>query len=201
MNWADYTIIAVIAISALMSLMRGFVSEILSVLIWLVALWVAANFSGLVADNFLQSIEVPSARTGAAYALLFIVVVVLGSLLQWWTKKLIKATGAANTDRTLGLLFGAARGILTVFAAVLLAGFTAFPKDSWWRESQLLPSFASGARMLSGYLPERVKNVLQFPNVTLPILPARVDKPEEADTAESAKPDKTAPVHSEKPTT
>ena len=106
-------------------------------------------------------IDLPSARVIIAFAGVFIVVLVVGGLINYLLGKLVESTGLSGTDRMVGALFGAVRGIAIVLVAVVLAGFTPFPKDPWWQASRLLPGFERLAAWavdrapdnLSGYLP------------------------------------------------
>lgn len=70
--------------------------------------------------------------------------------------KLLGKTGLTAADRILGLFFGMALGTLIVLVIVFLAGFTAFPQDSWWEESKLAEPFERISIWSSQYLPESV---------------------------------------------
>ena len=41
MNWFDYSILAILALSVLVGLWRGFVSEVLALVCWVLAFWLA----------------------------------------------------------------------------------------------------------------------------------------------------------------
>lgn len=140
-TWVDWAIIAVVAISSLISLSRGFVKEALSLLIWIVAGVVAWLFGGALAQHLSAYIETPSVRIIAACALLFVVTLMVGALINYLIGELVKATGLSGTDRLLGMVFGAARGGLLVVVLVGLVSLAPVQEDSWWRESQLLPHF------------------------------------------------------------
>ncbi|MDF2182956.1 CvpA family protein [Neptuniibacter sp. CAU 1671] len=141
MNWADWTILVIIAISSLISLKRGFVREALSLLTWISAFIVARLFSQSL-DVVLQPyIETPSVRWGAAFAILFIATLVIGALLNKLISMLVDATGLSGTDRVLGIGFGAARGGLIVVVLVALVRMSPAINDPWWQESQLIPHF------------------------------------------------------------
>lgn len=162
MNWADYVILSVIGVSALMSLLRGFVVEILSLVIWISAGVVAIQFGDPLAALIGARIDVPSVRLMIAYVGLFLLVLLVGALVSWIAQMLVKKTGLSATDRMLGMLFGALRGSLIVLLAVMVAGFTRLPQDPWWRESRLLPSFSSGADLLAAQLPELLRERMSF---------------------------------------
>jgi membrane protein required for colicin V production len=165
MTGVDYLILAVLGISGLTSLMRGFIAEVMSLMVWGVALWISARFSGVIASEFLSSIEQPAVRLASSYIGLFLLVLMLGGLVTWMIRKMVAKSGMTSTDRTLGFGFGLARGLLMVFSAVLVAGFTKIPQEPWWQQSSLIPVMASGARAVSEYLPANARQYLHFPAV------------------------------------
>ena len=160
MNWADYIIIAVLALSVLMGLWRGLVSEVLALAVWVAAFWLAWTFGPTVAAQFEHSIELPSVRMLVGYGLCFIVVLIAGALLRFVMGKLVQGTGLSGSDRLLGMFFGLARGVLLVTLAVFVLGFTPFTRDPWWQQSQLLPGFTGAAEWLGARLPESVRGYL-----------------------------------------
>jgi membrane protein required for colicin V production len=141
MIWVDIVIPVIIAISALLSLMRGFVREAFSLIGWLAAFWVALNFAKSLADLFLGSISVPSLRIVVAFTALFVVTLVLASLVNHLACQLVRRTGLTGTDRMVGMVFGVVRGAVVVSVLVLLAGFTAMPQDPWWQHSVMIGYF------------------------------------------------------------
>ena len=176
MNWTDYLIIGVLALSVLIGLWRGLISEVLALVIWVAAFWVAMTFGPAVAGSFEHAIALPSARILVGYGLCFIVVLIVGALVRFVVGKLIESTGLSGTDRLLGMLFGFARGVLLVTLAVFLLGFTAFTHDPWWRQSSLLPQFEGAASWLGQRVPDGVRRYLHPAAVLdhLPPLPATV---------------------------
>lgn len=140
-TWVDWTIIAVIAVSSLISLKRGFVKEALSLLIWIVAGVVAWMFGGALSHHLADFIGTPSARIIAACAILFVATLLVGALINFLIGELIRVTGLSGTDRLLGMVFGAARGGLLVVVLAGLLSLAPVQQDNWWRESTLLPHF------------------------------------------------------------
>jgi len=140
-TWVDWSIIAVIAVSGLISLKRGFVKEALSLLIWIVAGVIAWMFGGALAEHLVDFIETPSARVIAACVILFVATLLVGALINFLVGELVRVTGLSGTDRLLGMVFGAARGGLLVVVLVGLLSLAPVQQDAWWRESSLLPHF------------------------------------------------------------
>lgn len=141
MIWVDFVIPGIIVISTLISLMRGFVREALSLIGWLAAFWVALSFSSGLAQEFLMSIGIPSVRMVVAFTVLFVVTLVLTAIVNRLAGQLVKRTGLTGTDRMIGMVFGLARGVVVVAVMVLLAGMTTLAQDPWWHESQLISVF------------------------------------------------------------
>lgn len=141
MNWADWTILAIIGISSLFSLKRGFVREAVSLFTWVSAFIIARLFSESLSILLQPYIETPSVRLAAGFAILFIAALVIGALINKLIGALVDATGLTGTDRILGIGFGAVRGGLIVVAIVALIGLSPAVNDRWFKESQLIPHF------------------------------------------------------------
>lgn len=161
MIWVDYAIFGIIALSALISLVRGFMREALSLAAWVLAFWVAWMFFRDLALH-LEWITLPSARLIAAFALLLIATLMVGGLVNFLMCQLVEKTGLSGTDRLIGVLFGAARGALLVAILVLLAGLTPFPNDPWWQQSELIAYFQELAIWLRGLLPPDIGGKFNF---------------------------------------
>lgn len=153
MHWADIFILAVVGISALLSLFRGLVREVLSLLAWVVAGWVAFRFAGPASAQLAGLVSVPSVRMALAFIALLIASLLLFGVLNFLIGKLIETTGLGATDRLLGVIFGVARGIAIVTVLVMLAGLTPVPRDPWWHQSQFLPRFEQLAKLAAAWLP------------------------------------------------
>ncbi len=144
MNWADWTIITILGVSSLIGLVRGLIKEALSLVVWLGAYFVATHFKLPVAALLERYIGTPSLREMAAFGLLFLLTLLLGSMLNYLIAQLVKMTGLSGTDRVLGMVFGALRGAMIVMAIVIfLPPLVPIDKDSWWHESVLIPQFTA----------------------------------------------------------
>ena len=161
MNWADYAILAVLLLSVLMGLWRGFIGEVLALLCWILAFWVAWMFGPALAEHFSASISTPSVRVLLGYALCFITVLIAGAIVAFLMRKLVEGSGLSGSDRLLGMVFGLVRGFALVTLVVLLMGFTPFRRDPWWNESRLMPNFEAGAHWLSDRLPAEVARYIE----------------------------------------
>lgn len=142
MGWFDIAIIAIIGLSIVISLIRGFVREALSLAVWVAAFFVASQFYAELAA-FFTSIQDDIVRNGVAVAILFVLTLIVGALVVYLISTLVEKTGLTGTDRLLGAIFGALRGILIVSAILFFAdAFTAIAQQNWWQESLLVPHFS-----------------------------------------------------------
>jgi len=137
----DWVILAVVGISALISVKRGFVKEMMSLASWLAAFVIARVFSGHLDVLLTDVIETPSARYGAAFGILFAATLIIGAMINHLVAEVVKVTGLTGTDRMFGVVFGVARGLILVTAAIYGLQMTAFTKDPWWQESVFIPHF------------------------------------------------------------
>ena len=156
MNWADYAIISVIGLSLLISFVRGFVREALSLVTWIAAVWIAWHFYVDLANLLTNVIQTPSFRLIASFAILFIATLFVGAFVNYLLAQLIDNTGLGGTDRMLGIIFGAVRGLLVVTIIIMLARLTPLPKDDWWKNSLLIPRFESLELWMRDILPSSV---------------------------------------------
>jgi membrane protein required for colicin V production len=157
MSWIDAVIIGIIALSALISLFRGFVREALSLAAWILAFWVAIVFCHPASDFLVNYIKSPTLRLIAAFGGLFLITLIFGTIINFLIGKLVDKTGLSGTDRMLGVIFGTARGVLLVAALLLVAHLTPMPDEDFWEQSFLIPQFTPIEDWLRGFLPESME--------------------------------------------
>ncbi len=162
MNGADLAIAGVVALSAVIGLVRGFVAEAMSLVSWAVAIGVSLALGGELARLFDEAIELPSLRLLLGHALVFIVALALGAIVTWLLRKLVHGSGLSGGDRFLGALFGLGRGVLVVVLVVTMLGLTSLPRDPWWQQSRAIPVFQALTETLLPLLPEALREYLDF---------------------------------------
>jgi len=155
-NWIDYTIIVVIALSVLISVMRGFVREVVSLVVWVAAILVSFIFYRYIAGQLVSIIQSDALRLVISFAGLFLATLILGMLINYLISQLVANTGLSGTDRVLGIIFGVARGVLVVVLLMMLAGLTPFSEEQSWKESVLLPHFQPLEHWVKDLLPDSI---------------------------------------------
>ena len=139
MNALDWAMLAVIGLSILLGLLRGFMREMISLAGWIAGIWLAFRFAAAVSASLPFAGDWPLARTAGVAVLIVVVCVFVAAFVGWLVRELVKAAKLSAADRTLGGLFGFARGMLIVGLAVFLVRDTTLYRDPMWQESFVVP--------------------------------------------------------------
>jgi membrane protein required for colicin V production len=153
MTWFDYAVLAIIGLSVLLSIIHGFVREVLALASWIVAFLVAQTYVTAVEPLLPAAIPGLSLRMLAAFIIIFLVVLLAMTLLTIAVSSLVKRAGLGMVDRTLGAAFGMARGLAIVILTVLLAGLTTLPKQPAWRHAMFSAPLEALANAIKVWLP------------------------------------------------
>jgi membrane protein required for colicin V production len=156
MSWIDLIIVVIVIISALISLVRGFVKESISLASWVLAGFIALRYFAPLAELLEPYVESPTIRTGSAFAILFVSSLIIGAIVNFMASQAVSKTGLTGTDKSLGVVFGAARGLLIVTMLVLLAGLTPMPSEPWWNDSAMIDFFSDMANWIKDILPQDI---------------------------------------------
>lgn len=144
-SWFDWILIALMVISTLMSLGRGFVREALSLGIWIAAFFIARTFCAEMDGVLVTVVTDALMRSVAAFAILFVGTLLVGALIAYLLGALINATGLSSTDRVLGMVFGLARGTVIATVGIGVLSLTPLVEDAWYQRSELAPYFETVA--------------------------------------------------------
>lgn len=154
MTVVDIIVIFVIVLSALFSLMRGFVKEAISLATWVVAIWVAATFAPKLSAMLTGMVDSEAARQAIGFGVLFVLTLMAGALVNFMISQVVKKTGLSGADRLFGVVFGLVRGGLIVVVFVVIGGMTPLPEQGWWQDSEMLRWFEDAAIVLQQYIPQ-----------------------------------------------
>lgn len=139
MSVIDWILIGIVSLSTLISIKRGFVKEALSLVTWVSAFIIARLFHSQLSVLFVDHIDSQSMRLVVAFALLFVVTLIVGAMINHLIGELVRLTGLSGTDRMFGMIFGLARGLLVLIVGISLIKLTPLTEDVWWQESILIP--------------------------------------------------------------
>jgi membrane protein required for colicin V production len=153
MNIADYVLIAVVVLSAIVGSVRGFLREVIALCTWIVALFVAWHFSDLVAPHLGGLLAASEVKPWAARVIIVALIVLFGTGLGAIVAHYVRLSIFGGLDRFLGFVFGAARGVVLIGVFVILGQLLRLDGEIWWRHSTLIPyghAVASGLRVMVG---------------------------------------------------
>ena len=147
----DYILLGAFAVSVVIGFFRGFFREAMSLINWALALWLAWRFSGLL-DPLLASVSSPVFKLWLGRIIVFVGALLVGALLSKLVSMLVQKTGLTGADRSLGMLFGAGRGVLVV--GILVIGFQMLELDRepWWEESVIVPRTAELTKAIREFM-------------------------------------------------
>lgn len=162
MTWLDYAVIGVILGSIAWGIWRGLVREVMSLAGWVIAFLAAGLFAAPVAEVMPEAIHNPELRMLIAYALVFLVILILTTLAAILLAKLMHTVGLGSLDRTLGALFGLLRGLLIVLAFAIAAGLTRLPANAAWKNSVSGNLLSEAALTVKPWLPPALAQRLKY---------------------------------------
>lgn len=155
-NVADCVILTVVLVSTLISLVRGFLKELFSLVIWVLGFWVAIQFYQaltVILEPYIANIAI---RQIICFSGIFLIALIIGALFNYLLSMIVVKTGLTGTDRFLGMIFGCARGVLLIAVAILIISSTSFAQDEWWKTSVLIPHWQIIVDWLKVMLPEQM---------------------------------------------
>lgn len=188
MNWLDLGVIGIIVLSAVFAFARGFVREALSIVAWVGAAAITLYGFNWAYAQIDPHIKNPLLSQVVAGFGLFVGSLVVLTILTGVLARMVHASGLTPIDRTLGFIFGLARGVFLVCLAYLLLDISVQPNDRpvWMHDAKSTPYLHEGADLLKGFLPESIK-IKSADDAIKALAPPVETKPSAAEEAEKAK--------------
>lgn len=160
-NWVDYGILAILAFSTLISIVRGFFREALSLVSWIAAFWISFSFCKPLSQALEPYIHQNTFRIAASVLILFVVTLIAGSMLNFIISRLVSRAGLGGLDRLMGMVFGFARGLLFVAVILLVAQALIPAQDPIWTRALLPKYFVPLQLRLMEFLPQNLEQQIQ----------------------------------------
>lgn len=153
----DGVVIAVILISAILAMIRGFVREVLSIAAWVAAAILAYLFYPEVLPYVTQHVTTQETLAIAlSAAAIFLVALIVVSIITMKISDFVMDSPVGVLDRLLGLAFGAARGLLLVVVATIVFNYVLDEGDrpDWVVTSVSYPELTELGSQLLALFPE-----------------------------------------------
>lgn len=158
----DYSVLVIIGLSIVISMMRGLVKEVLSIIGWLAAFYVAKTYAYQLVPLLPESIPTEGLKILAAFVILFLATLLIASLIAITLSAIFSKLGLGWLNRFLGAFFGFARGMLIVCVLVFLAGLTSIPQDVRWQNAMFSAPIEALITSALPYLPEYIAKHVHF---------------------------------------
>ena len=172
MTGFDYAIIAILTASVLLGAWRGMVSEVLSLASWVIAFLVAREWGEQIGTQLLAPyLTVSFWQIAGGWILLFIATILAVSIFKALLRKTLHAIGLGFFDRTLGMVFGAARGILLILLLVAIGGMTKLPEEPWWQKARFAPLAEQGVMLIKPWLPADLAKHIAYADALAQLVP------------------------------
>jgi membrane protein required for colicin V production len=162
MSMLDLIVLLVLLLAIVRGLMRGMVDTMFSLAAWILAFVVGKWGASMVAPLLPVAVESPSIRYFAAFAVIFLVVLIGVLLLGHVLASLVKAAGLGGTDRVLGGALGLVKGLVIVVGLTLAAGLTSLPRTDFWKQAALSGSLQVMAQFALPLVPDDVAKYIRF---------------------------------------
>lgn len=155
MSGFDWVIGAIFLVSILVGIMRGFIKESLSIISWILAIWLAMTFCVEAGDFLGQYIDIPNQkfRKWAGFSFIFVGTLFVFALITYAITKLLVHGPIKGTDRVLGIGFGALRAGAIVVAILIVTRGLGMENSDWWKNSTYLQKFVPVADYVEALMP------------------------------------------------
>ena len=158
-NFADVTVALVLLLSGLLAFARGFIKELLSIASWVGSIVITFHLFPMLSFLAREHIEPRILADAITIVTIFVVALIAFAMITPFISERVKKSGMGFLDRTLGLVFGLARGAVVVCLAYLLLVWLIPPEDhpDWVREARALPLVMYGSQQLKRLAPEETR--------------------------------------------
>ncbi len=179
--FVDLVILGVLLVSAVFAFLRGFIREVLTILgvvgglaaslsfgkqlVPLMSHWIGVDKDAEKPQMLMDIVPLTVVADVLAYGSIFLVVVIVLSLVSGLLAGWARTIGLGAIDRTLGVVFGIARGVL-VLAVLYLLPYLLFKEEdrkSWVQDSRMIVYIEKTSAWLAEFLPDSIRKPADGP--------------------------------------
>jgi len=158
----DYAVLIIIGLSVFLGIMRGLVREVLGLVGWVAAFFIAKTYSSQLVPMMPIDIPTDGLKILAAFLVVFLATLLAASLLAIALSAILNKIGLGWLNRLLGIFFGLTRGVVIVCIIVFMAGLTDIPKDSRWRDAMFSAPIEALVLNVLPWLPESIAKYVKY---------------------------------------
>lgn len=162
MSMLDVIVLLVLVLTIVRGLMRGMVDTLFSLAAWVLA-FVAGKWGAALAGPMLPGVMgSPATRYFLGFAVIFLLVLIVGRLLGYAIASIINAIGLGTIDKVLGGVMGLVKGAVILVGLTLAAGLTSLPRTDFWKQAALSDSLQALAKRTLPLIPADVAKHVRF---------------------------------------
>ena len=161
MSFIDILVLLVLFASLIFGFFRGFVKELLSLMAWAFAFFVAYYFSSSVAIILPFEAEF-SIKYVVSFVLIFIFVLIVSSILIKFLSTFIHKIGLGASNIILGGLFGILRGVIVVYLMIFVIEKTSYAEEPSWQQANSIALIKLLVEKTFPYLPQDWVNNVKY---------------------------------------
>lgn len=161
-HWVDIVIAAIIALSVITGLFRGFIKELIALCIWILAIWLAITYTRTISPWFEAYIHDQTVCFVVAFVAILLVTIILGGVCNAVLSYILTRSGLSGTDRILGMAFGFVRGVFIVSLLMLVVKMTSIPHEAYAQQSLLYSKFEPIVNWLQQFTPAMLQRIKGF---------------------------------------
>jgi membrane protein required for colicin V production len=151
----DGILVGFTLVSAMLAMVRGFSREVLSIASWIAAAAAAYLFYKPVLPYVQPYIDNDKIAMAAAAGIVFVIALIIVTIITMKLADWIIDSRIGALDRTLGFLYGAARGILVVAIGLMFFNWLAGDRaPAWITSAKSRPLLESIGTKIESMLPE-----------------------------------------------
>jgi membrane protein required for colicin V production len=162
MSVLDIIVLLVLVLALIRGLMRGMVDTLFSLAGWILAFLAGDWGASALAPLLPFALESPSIRYFAAFALIFLAVLIAVLLLGHAVGSLVKAVGMGAADRVFGGVLGVVKGVVILVGLTIAAGLTSLPRTDFWKDASLATGLQAMALGILPLLPADLAKHVRF---------------------------------------
>lgn len=148
----------ILLLSMVVGAWRGLVHELMSLVGWVAAFFVAQWLAQDVAQWLpLWREAAPQVRYAVSFVLVFVASMFAAALVSWLLGKVVSTAGLKPVDRSLGGIFGLARGLVVLLVIAVVVHLLGMRSQDWWLDSRVTPVLSTLLAGLKPVLPQAMQ--------------------------------------------
>lgn len=158
MNGFDLMVLVIVLFCMIRGVFRGLIREVSGIVAVIAGFYGAFMYYWILSPHLAFLIQTPAIRDLVSFGVLFCSIVILVGLLAALIRKLMHVVFLGWVDRTFGLIFGTAKGVLIVSVLfIILTTFVPSGSADLLKRSETAPYLANISRAMTLFISHNVR--------------------------------------------